>query len=214
MKNNVKFYKKLMVVAAFAPAVLFSSYSHGVNLPSFSDLASNAYFGTEFGMKHVGVKSGAHSDLYGSTHKMGRYIMATQLTPNIDAEVYIERNIGHTKKSNGGGHSSVRFSNAGLGLIYKFNLSGMDTVKPFVGIGLKNVRVKIDHNRVVDLYLTKSKVLWKLNGGLELMFNEHVGTRFTTSFENSSRLKPSSHGHRVRLKDSFGTGVTLLAKLC
>ena len=163
--------------------------------------------------EETGVKSSAGDGVFKSTHRMGRYVLATQITPNIGAELYIERNIGSGKKPSTNGTSDVRFSNAGLAMTYKYDIPNCDNIKPFVSLGLKNVKVKLDHNKIVDLYLTKSKILWKVNGGLEFMFNDHVGTRVLAGFENSSRIKPAGNGHTARLRNSFGVSTMLIAKV-
>jgi hypothetical protein len=209
MNKNNRFTTTIMLLAVFVPGIFFSSVANSVSVT----MPDNMHVGFDLGLKHTGVKSSAGHGLFRSTHKMGRYILATQITPTIGAELYIERSIGEGRRPSIRGASNVRFSNAGLAVTYKYNIPNCDNIKPFVSLGLKNVKVKLEHNKIVDLYLTKSKILWKVNGGLEFMFNDHVGTRMLTTFENSSRIKPSGNGHTARLGNSFGVSAMLIAKV-
>lgn len=212
MKRKNKHYLFCLLMA-FVPGMFFSSVAHA-DFHDLSTIANSSYVGFDVGLKHTGVKHGHCRDTHKSSHKMGKYNFATEIAPNLDVEIYHERNIGSSKKLSKGGHGTTKFSNAGIGLIYKLDVSGVNNMKPFVGVGLKNVRVKMDHNQVVDAYLTSSKVLWKLNGGVEFMLNDNVGTRATASFENSSRLKPSANGNTAKLKNSFGVHTGFFARIC
>jgi hypothetical protein len=119
-------------------------------------------------------------------------------------------------------HSSrVQFFGIGTDLIHKYTFPTCQNVKLLTGIGVKQLRVKLNGSSTVGgaplfdgkFTLDKSRLILRGIVGVEYMFNKYVGTRTLLLVENTSRIKPANGQLSTKLKDSAAISVGVVAKL-
>ena len=218
MKNRHKRLQKLikitMALGTLAIGmVIFSASAHAV---------FNPYFGADIGLKSTGFKTGYGSNIFKSSHKIGRAFAGIEIVPSLDIEFSIEKSLATSRKNLSATHSSrAHFFSIGTDLIHKYTFSNCENVKLLTGFGVKQLRVKLngDTSSNADkpfngsLVLDKHRLVLKGIVGIEYMFNKYIGTRTLLAIENTSRIKADNNNASAKLRNSAAVSIGVVAKL-
>ncbi len=197
-----KEFKKFAFLAILIPGVFLALNAN-----------SSVFAGADVGLKNTGFKTGFGSGVFKNTHKMGRVFVGTDILPNLDVEVYVEKTLGSSKKDVNDNTNKVNFINVGTGLLYKFDIDSCSNFKPVVGVGVKQIRVKLnDNTKDAVVSVNKSKLTYKLTTGAEYMFNDYLGSRALVSFENTARLKHTADDMTFKLRNSVGGSIGMFVR--
>jgi hypothetical protein len=218
MKNTKKHLQKRIVKASMAVGTL----ALGMAIFSPAHAVFNPYLGVDVGLKNTGFRSGYGDNIFKSAHKIGRAFAGIEVVPSLDVEFSVEKSLGAAKKNLSATHSSrVQFFGIGTDLIHKYTFPTCQNVKLLTGIGVKQLRVKLNGSSTVGgaplfdgkFTLDKSRLILRGIVGVEYMFNKYVGTRTLLLVENTSRIKPANGQLSTKLKDSAAISVGVVAKL-
>jgi hypothetical protein len=213
MRNQNQKLKK-----AIKTTILLGTLAIGgiVALQSHADVehVNNGYIGADVGLKSTGFKSGYGNGAFKSSHKLGRIFVGTEISPNLDFEMYLEKTLGGSRKNLHTNHNTkVKFFSIGAGMMRKFDTC-CENVKLLAGVGIKRSKVFLNGNHqgnVIDA--SKSKLLLKLTGGVEYMFNERFGTRTLLTYETTNRLKSTDTAISAKLRNSYGASLGVIYKI-
>jgi hypothetical protein len=218
MKNTKKHLQKRIVKATMALGTL----ALGMAIFSPAHAVFNPYFGADVGLKNTGFRTGYGSHIFKSVHKIGRAFAGIEIVPSLDVEFSVEKSLVTSKKDLSATHSSrTKFFAVGTDLIHKYTFPSCQNVKLLTGVGVKNLRVKLNGDTSSDadtpfngsFSLDKNKLILKGIVGLEYMFNNYIGTRTLLTVENTSRIKPTSGQSAAKLRNSAAVSVGVVAKL-
>lgn len=209
------------------------------SLTAFANLDVHPYLGVNIGMKHSRFASNNGGNIFKSNYPVGGLFVGVEFLPELSLELNLESTVSKKKKSYGqegtyplgikldqnyNFDSKARFYSVGMDLFYKFKFQeSCNGFRPLIGVGIKKVTAKLSSfyapsantldSAKFDLNKHKSRILLKLSGGVHYDFNDIFGVRGLISWENTSRLKPSSpKGSTAKLKDSFGATLGMVVK--